>query len=111
MREDADRSLAEAGIRYEDGIQPEQYCSNISRLKQLVLANRRQQKKSVMAKSKRKIVPPQNHELDDVAQGIAAIRKLGRELRADPKKARAFFVELGVCTKSGQITKNYGGTA
>lgn len=46
---------------------------------------------------------------EEVKKEVAAIKKAGKEIRRTPETARAFLIKHGYITKSGKLTKYYGG--
>ena len=50
--------------------------------------------------------PRSKEEVDEM---IASMKEATRELLKDKKKARAFLIKHGYITKTGELTKRYGG--
>ncbi|MGV3530773.1 MAG: hypothetical protein ACO1QR_00275 [Chthoniobacteraceae bacterium] len=50
--------------------------------------------------------PRSKEEVDEM---IASVKATTRELMKDKKKARAFLINRGYITKTGKLTKRYGG--
>lgn len=42
-----------------------------------------------------------------IEEQIQAIRKLREEVKSSKKKARELLIKVGICTKSGKLTKAY----
>lgn len=45
----------------------------------------------------------------EAAEIIATVRKVTKELMSDKAKAREFLIKNGFITKTGKLTKRYGG--
>ncbi len=50
--------------------------------------------------------PRSEAEVDAI---VASIRKVTKEITKDKKTARDFLIKYGYITKSGKLTKRYGG--
>jgi len=42
-------------------------------------------------------------------ENLDAIKKVGEKLKGDKKASREFLQKVGIITKSGKLTKAYGG--
>ena len=46
---------------------------------------------------------------EKIKREIAAIREAGRRIRASRESARSYMIKHGFMTKSGKLSKRYGG--